>query len=105
MSADLLVDEYLAHLKIERGLSPATVSAYASDLARWTTFLAATNVEAPDADAGAIAVERAHEYWRRSSASPAFVDAVLNAQEELEAEEEDVDEATSEEDEDVAAED
>ena len=55
MSADLLVDEYLAHLKIERGLSPATVSAYASDLARWTTFLAATNVEAPDADAGAIA--------------------------------------------------
>jgi len=38
---DALRDAFLIHVKVERGLSPATVSAYASDLARFSTFVRA----------------------------------------------------------------
>lgn len=37
--ADLLLDSYLDHLKVERGLGHRTVSAYASDLAQFLRFL------------------------------------------------------------------
>lgn len=40
-SIDPLVDEYLDHLKVERGLSPHTVVAYAQDLARFVAHLEA----------------------------------------------------------------
>lgn len=42
---DELVREYLAHLRIERGSSPLTVSAYASDLRDFATFLNACGVK------------------------------------------------------------
>ena len=32
---DTAVDQYVAHLRVERGLRPATINAYASDLARF----------------------------------------------------------------------
>ena len=35
-----LIDEYLSHLRVERGSSPLTVSSYATDLADYATFLA-----------------------------------------------------------------
>lgn len=37
--ADLLLDSYLDHLKVERGLGHLTVSAYAADLARFLRFV------------------------------------------------------------------
>ena len=43
------IDEYLGFLRIEKGSSPRTVEAYASDLADYVSFLA---------DAGVTAVER-----------------------------------------------
>jgi integrase/recombinase XerD len=39
MSRDLLIDAYLTHLKVERGLGRASVSAYAADLAGLASFL------------------------------------------------------------------
>ncbi|CAK7015266.1 MAG: Tyrosine recombinase XerD [Paraeggerthella hongkongensis] len=42
---DELVREYLAHLRIERGSSPLTVSAYASDLRDFAAFLDARGVK------------------------------------------------------------
>jgi len=41
---DALRDAYLVHVKVERGLSPATVSAYANDLARLGASLAGQGV-------------------------------------------------------------
>ncbi|MFW6050431.1 MAG: site-specific tyrosine recombinase XerD [Myxococcota bacterium] len=37
--ADLLIDAYLDHLKVERGLAPRTVTAYARDLADLARYL------------------------------------------------------------------
>lgn len=39
-----LVDEYLAHLRIERGASPHTLAAYRRDLGRYTGFLAGRGI-------------------------------------------------------------
>lgn len=44
-SLDALRDAFLVHVKIERGLQPATVAAYASDLARLGTSLTAQGVD------------------------------------------------------------
>lgn len=52
--SDLLVDEYLTYLKVERGLGPATIQAYATDLARFARHLASEGLEATSADGGAI---------------------------------------------------
>jgi integrase/recombinase XerD len=41
------VDEFLDHLRAERGLSAATVSAYRRDLGRYVAFLAGRDVVAP----------------------------------------------------------
>ena len=38
-SADLLLDAYLDHLKVERTLGKKTVEAYALDLSRFLSFL------------------------------------------------------------------
>jgi len=51
---DLLVDEYLAVLKVERGLGPATIEAYARDLARFARFYARTEQDVRALDAGAV---------------------------------------------------
>ncbi len=40
------VDEYLAHLAVERGLSPNTLAAYRRDLARYVAYLGARGVTA-----------------------------------------------------------
>jgi integrase/recombinase XerD len=40
-----LIDVYLAHLRVERGLSPNTLSAYGADLARFARFCATRGVE------------------------------------------------------------
>ena len=37
--ADPYIDAYLAHVKVERGLAANTVMAYASDLARFVSWL------------------------------------------------------------------
>ena len=52
--SDLLIDEYLTHLKVERGLGPATVQAYATDLARYARHLDAEAGDVVSADGGAI---------------------------------------------------
>ncbi|MDX5319319.1 MAG: site-specific integrase, partial [Actinomycetes bacterium] len=39
-----LVAEYLAHLRVERGLSPNTLAAYARDLARYEAHLSGLGV-------------------------------------------------------------
>ncbi len=44
------VREYLSWLSVERGRSPRTVEAYARDLRRWTTFLAARERTVASAD-------------------------------------------------------
>lgn len=51
---DLLVDEYLAHLKVERGLGAATVQAYAGDLARFARHLEREGASIVGADGAAI---------------------------------------------------
>jgi len=52
-SIDGLIDQYLDVLKVERGLSPRTVSAYGSDLAVLSAFCAAQGCD------DALAVDRA----------------------------------------------
>ena len=49
MEISRAIDEYLAHLRIEKGASPLTVEAYAADLADYVSFLE---------EAGVLAVER-----------------------------------------------
>ncbi len=44
-SIEALRDAFLVHVKVERGLSPATVAAYASDLARLDASLASRGVD------------------------------------------------------------
>jgi integrase/recombinase XerD len=48
--ATALVDRYLNHLVVERGLAAKTVEAYAADLARFLDFLHASGVTAVSAD-------------------------------------------------------
>ncbi len=43
--ADLWVDSYLDHLRVERSLSQNTVEAYARCLARWSTYLEAHDLD------------------------------------------------------------
>jgi integrase/recombinase XerD len=38
-TAELLLDQFIAHLKVERGLAPNTVEAYSRDLVRFLDFL------------------------------------------------------------------
>ncbi len=47
---DLLVDAYLTHLKVERGLGRASVEAYASDLAGLVSFLESEGIELGEVD-------------------------------------------------------
>ncbi len=47
---DLLLDAYLTHLKVERGLGRATVEAYATDLAGLVGFLEAEGIELDEVD-------------------------------------------------------
>ena len=42
-----LSDEYLLHIKVERGLSPRTVEAYGRDLRKWVDFAARRGREGP----------------------------------------------------------
>lgn len=57
-TARLQVDEYLAHLSVERGCSPNTVDAYRRDLADYAAFLAGEGV----ADAGCATRENLIDY-------------------------------------------
>lgn len=41
---DAVVADYLGHIRVERGLSANTVSAYRRDLARWSVFLAERDI-------------------------------------------------------------
>jgi integrase/recombinase XerD len=43
---DLVIDAYLAHVRVERGLSRATLEAYGSDLSRFASHLARESVSA-----------------------------------------------------------
>ena len=54
-SLDVLVDQYLNYLLIERGLSKNTIESYSSDLSRYLDFLKKKRIHAiNDADATAI---------------------------------------------------
>lgn len=46
---DLQIDRFLSHIKVERSLSPNTVSAYARDLARLAAFLDRGGIDAAEA--------------------------------------------------------
>ncbi len=48
------IDAYLDHLKVERGLSPLTVEAYASDLSALAGYLHSQNKSLQEVDAGSI---------------------------------------------------
>jgi integrase/recombinase XerD len=48
--ADLLIDEWVAHLEVERGLSPKTVAAYSADLAKFFRYLDETKVTLMEVD-------------------------------------------------------
>ncbi len=52
---DLLVDAYLVHLKVERGLGAQTIEAYARDLGGLLTFLEAESIELAEVDPAALA--------------------------------------------------
>lgn len=54
-SMDLLLDAYLDHLKVEKGLATKTVEAYATDLARFLGYLAEEGGSLETADTGAVA--------------------------------------------------
>ena len=51
---DLLVDAYLQHLKVERGLARQTVSAYAEDLAGLLGYLEEEGLELSEVDPPAL---------------------------------------------------
>ena len=57
---DLLVDAYLQHLKVERGLARASVEAYAHDLATLSRFLDEERLELPEVDAAALSAWLLH---------------------------------------------
>ncbi len=52
---DWLVDAYLAHLKVERGLGAKTIEAYAGDLGRLTRFAEQEGLELASIDGARIA--------------------------------------------------
>jgi integrase/recombinase XerD len=63
-AADLRVDTYLDHLKVERGLSRNTLEAYSKDLGRWLGFLEEEKRSLDDADGTMVAaflVRLAHD--------------------------------------------
>lgn len=49
-SAESLIDEFIVHLRVERNLSPRTITAYASDLAGFRDWAAREGVHPLDAD-------------------------------------------------------
>ena len=51
---DLLVDAFLTHLKVERGLSRATVEAYAADLVGLSGFLEEEGIALSEVDPAAV---------------------------------------------------
>ena len=51
---DRAVDAFLIHVKVERGLSPRTVSAYATDLTELGGFLADEGIALGEVDAAAV---------------------------------------------------
>lgn len=61
------VEEFLAHLRAERGLAPATIIAYRRDLARYAEFLAERGIEA--ASRATEADLRAYPAWLRERAT------------------------------------
>ncbi len=64
-SLDVLVDQYLNYLLIEKGLSKNTIESYSSDLTRYLDFLKKKRIHAiTDADATAILK---HLIWLRNS--------------------------------------
>jgi integrase/recombinase XerD len=54
-SADLLIDTYLDHLKVERGLAAQTIEAYAHDLNLLTEYLEQRDTALEDLDAAEVA--------------------------------------------------
>ena len=48
MQIERAIDEFIAHLRVEKGSSPHTVEAYAADLADYTSFLAEEGIGEPD---------------------------------------------------------
>src|SRR5690606_27496084 len=65
---DRVVDAYLRHITVERGLSEHTVGAYRRDLAGYVAWLAERQVDETDAVTPALVAEFAAE---RASAQPA----------------------------------
>jgi len=51
---ELAIDLYLDHLKVERGLSPHTLEAYARDLGRWARFLEAEALSLEEASPASV---------------------------------------------------
>jgi integrase/recombinase XerD len=64
LSLDAAIQQFLDHLKVERELAPATVSAYGSDLADFTKFLAPRGGDAM-ADARAVKAIDVLDYLAR----------------------------------------
>ncbi len=58
MSLDRGVDEFLASLRAERGLAPATISAYRRDLGQWVAFLEGREPTPAEASAWVASLSR-----------------------------------------------
>lgn len=54
MSVDAAVEGFLAHLALERGLSPRTVEAYGRDLAQFAAWLAAEGLELDEVERATV---------------------------------------------------
>jgi integrase/recombinase XerD len=54
MDVDEAVDDFLVHLRVERGLSKNTLESYSRDLARFASFLSSGSVRLPDVDASHV---------------------------------------------------
>ena len=66
---DELYREYLAYLRVERGSSPLTVSAYAADLKDYALFLKKRGIESPDVIDREVIVAYESDLFDRSYAA------------------------------------
>lgn len=76
-SLSALIDSYIRHLSIERGMAKNTVSAYRADLARYLGFLEAKGISAPNQISELLIEEFAEQLKSKSGLISSSVARVL----------------------------